>query len=413
MLSNILRNVDSGMGEDDKVAARATIEQIRTNCHRMLGTMQTGLLENIISNLTDVVHQINKSVNAPHDVQDTNNGGFRIRLGARGPPNYQIDQDQLQLLLDRGFTVKRIAEDGLLGSKMHKSTLFRFMRLNRILQPRIALNVSDDVVRDVMSRYIMDHPNSGSAEIRAYLRTREPPMVVNRDRVRAILAELNPVGVATRWAQVVSRRRYSVPEPNSLWHIDSHHSLVRYGIYIHGGIDGNSRLIPYLKAAPYNTARVAFEAFTFGIRSYGIPSRIRVDGGVENVLIKRFMTIANGDGRGSAIEGKSVHNQRIERLWRDVFQKVVFTFYQCLHALEDSGALNLDDPKHIFCAQAVVLARLNHSLECWRRARNNQAIRTEHNQTPEQLWISRLVPALQQSDSTAVRNIRTDRDIPA
>ncbi|XP_052250929.1 uncharacterized protein LOC127858079 [Dreissena polymorpha] len=161
MLSNILRNVDSGMGEDDKVAARATIEQIRTNCHRMLGTMQTGLLENIISNLTDVVHQINKSVNAPHDVQDTNNGGFRIRLGARGPPNYQIDQDQLQLLLDRGFTVKRIAEDGLLGSKMHKSTLFRFMRLNRILQPRIALNVSDDVVRDVMSRYIMDHPNSG------------------------------------------------------------------------------------------------------------------------------------------------------------------------------------------------------------------------------------------------------------
>ncbi|KAH3894274.1 hypothetical protein DPMN_018431 [Dreissena polymorpha] len=67
----------------------------------------------------------------------------------------------------------------------------------------------------------------GSEEIRAYLRTREPPMVVNRDRVRAILAELDPVGVATRWAQVVSRRRYSVPEPNSLWHIDSHHSLVR------------------------------------------------------------------------------------------------------------------------------------------------------------------------------------------
>ncbi|KAH3836748.1 hypothetical protein DPMN_110123 [Dreissena polymorpha] len=53
-------------------------------------------------------------------------GGFRIRLGARGPPNYQIAQDQLQLLLDRGFTVKRIAEDGLLGSKMHKLDTFQF-----------------------------------------------------------------------------------------------------------------------------------------------------------------------------------------------------------------------------------------------------------------------------------------------
>lgn len=35
------------------------------------------------------------------------------------------------------------------------------MRRNGILYPRRVYNVSDDVLRDVMSRYIKDHPNSG------------------------------------------------------------------------------------------------------------------------------------------------------------------------------------------------------------------------------------------------------------
>ncbi|KAH3725883.1 hypothetical protein DPMN_051736 [Dreissena polymorpha] len=43
-----------------------------------------------------------------------------MSLRDRRPSQYHIDQDQLQLLLDRGFRVIRIADDGLLGSKMHK-----------------------------------------------------------------------------------------------------------------------------------------------------------------------------------------------------------------------------------------------------------------------------------------------------
>ena len=46
-----------------------------------------------------------------------------------------------------------------------------------------------------------------------------------------------------RWMNSVARRVYSVPGPNSLWHIDRPHALIRWHFVVHGGIDGFSRLI--------------------------------------------------------------------------------------------------------------------------------------------------------------------------
>ena len=57
-------------------------------------------------------------------------------------------------------------------------------------------------------------------------------------RVREYLQRVNPLSCLLRHYQPISRRKYSVPYPNSLWHIDGHNSLICWGFVSHGGVDG-------------------------------------------------------------------------------------------------------------------------------------------------------------------------------
>lgn len=46
------------------------------------------------------------------------------------------------------------------------------------------------------------------------------------------------------WSYRIKKRgKYYVKRPNALWHIDGHHKLIRWGIVIHGAVDGFCRTV--------------------------------------------------------------------------------------------------------------------------------------------------------------------------
>ena len=131
---------------------------------------------------------------------------------------------------------------------------------------------------------------------------------------------------------------------------------IRWRFVIHAEIDGYSRMVVFIHCSTNNRAETVLNLFESAVHAYGLPSRVRTNKGGENVRIAEFMLNhpLRGPGRGSHLTGRSVHNQRIERFWRDLFTACTCLFYNLFYNMESSGILDATNEEHLFALHYVL-----------------------------------------------------------
>ena len=127
-----------------------------------------------------------------------------------GRPKFEIPRNQLIYLIEHNFNAVQIAKMFGISREQGLNTSQPFTPLTE--------NELENIVSDIKQ----SHPKCGYRMVIGHIRS-----LIQQHRVRASLRRVDPEGSKTRWMAAVYRRTYSVKGPNSLWHIDGYHKLVR------------------------------------------------------------------------------------------------------------------------------------------------------------------------------------------
>lgn len=332
--------------------------------------------------------------------------GYNVPLEkTEGRPKFVITREQLMNLRETGMTWAKIAT----CLNVSERTLYRRVREFDIdgSFSEISNTELDELLKSIMAVT----PRAGESYIRGSLRG--SGVRIQRWRIRERLQAIDPVGRAARRSSAIRRRVYNVRAPNCLWHIDSNHKLISWRFVIHGCIDGYSRTITHLNCATNNLATTAVQYFQQGVSKYGVPSRVRGDCGVENFYVARFMISNRGTNRGSFITGRSVHNSRIERLWREVNRLVTSHYSAIFKHMEHHGILDATSELDLFILHYVFQPRIALSLEEFTVQWNYHGIRTVGHSSPLSLWSYGMVSLNASRDLVAdLQSYGVDYEVP-
>lgn len=221
--------------------------------------------------------------------------------------------------------------------------------------------------------------------------TRDHHLKVKRETVRILLSIIDPDGVARRKHHRLLRRKYNVPGPNFIWHVDGYDKIKPYGFPIHGAIDGFSRKILWLQVSSTNNdpAVIAWHYLSV-VQSLGhVPRVVRSDLGTENKTLEFLQPLFRREcsdsfgGLKSFIYGKSSANQRIEAWW-SLLRKGCIDWWMCMFKdLRDRGLYDGHNAVHNQCLQFCFMDLIQKELDAVTADWNAHTIRSQkHTECP-------------------------------
>jgi hypothetical protein len=289
-----------------------------------------------------------------------------------------IDLNLITSLREMGLSWTQIQQHPDVDVSKSKMSCWR-VEIN-FVEPR--QRISDNQLDAQVANLIEGQPRRGEDTIGSAVAVLG--FQVPRQQLRDSIHRVDPEGVLERSHKAIKRVVYRSQGPHHDWHMDGNHKLIRWGIVIHGCVDGCSRNIIYLVARDSNKAAVVLEAFVDGMDRYQLPMHVSGDKGGENVRVAEYMIHRRGVGTKAFKPVSSTRNTRIERLWRDMRENRVQMYIDLFTGFEDAG-MDLNNLLDIFTLQYLFLPRINADLQQFIAMWNNHKLSTESNHTPVQI----------------------------
>eukprot|EP01035_Chromulina_nebulosa_P028246 gene28246-37264_t len=243
--------------------------------------------------------------------------------------------------------------------------------------------IDNEQLDHLVEKETVGQPRRGEISIGAHLFS--TGFKVPRQQLRESIHRVDPDGVIERSRKPIKRKIYVSDGPHHCWHIDGNHKLIRWGIVIHGCVDGCTRTIISLVARDNNLSHVALAAFEDGVARYQLPMKVRADYGGENVKIAQYMIEHRGTIEAFKT-GPSTSNTRIERLWRDMRNHTIQAYIDLFYSFENDG-MDLSNLLDIYTLQYLFLPRINEDLQQFMSMWNNHKLSSENSRTPLQLLL--------------------------
>ena len=297
---------------------------------------------------------------------------------------YEFDEEStIRYYYRSGFEYKEIIShlEKRHGHNISKSTLLRRLRAYGL--SRRHQQVTDAIHQQLRTRLeeIINGPGSCGGYRTVWHTLQIEGWEVPRNIVASLLKEMDPEGVEFRKARRLKRRQYNNPGPNYAWHIDGYDKVKPWGFDIHGGIDGFSRKLLWLKVGRSNKSpdNIAYMYLNSIIEVGGCPVELVTDLGTENAIVAAIQSYFR-DNPDAHRYVPSPRNQRIESWWSILSKTRTIWWRNFFSDLEFQGILDLSDELNKECLwytfSGLIRKELDHLKEHWnthriRKSRHN------------------------------------------